>query len=95
MQLKTDGSTLTITDNIKSVEHFQAIKSSLDEIKGSHSSISIRIIDSLSITSSVIGYLMKLVHKENIKISITAGDDRLINLLKDLGLSSEFNVRKA
>jgi len=95
MQLQLDGSKLTIRDNIKSVEHFQQIKTELDSIIGSYSNISLYIPDSLSITSSVIGYLMKLVHKENIRISITAGDDRLISLLQDLGLNLEFNVKKA
>ena len=94
MELNIDGSTLTIIDNIKSVEHFQEIKLALDKMKVTSSSISIKIPTSLSITSSVIGYLMKLIHKDSIRLSITAGDDRLVKLLNDLGLSSEFNVRK-
>lgn len=95
MELHVDGAILTINDNIKSVEHFQLIKSELDAMKRHHSSILIHIPDSMSITSSVIGYLMKLIHKEDIEVSIKAGDERLISLLNDLGLKGEFNVRKA
>jgi hypothetical protein len=94
MELNIEGSTLTITDNIKSVEHFQEIKSALDKMKISNSSIHIKISNSLSITSSVIGYLMKLIHKDEIRLSMSVGDDRLVALLNDLGLSSEFNVSK-
>jgi len=94
MELKVDGSILTIIDNIKSVEHFQEIKLALDKMKLSSSSISIKIPNSLSITSSVIGYLMKLIHKDGIRLSLSVGDERLVKLLTDLGLSSEFNVRK-
>ena len=95
MQLTVKGNQLLITDNIKSVEHFQNIKSKLDEMKTKSSSLVIHIIDSLSITSSVIGYLMKLTHKESIRITILAGDERLVHLLNDLGLTQEFNVKKA
>ena len=95
MQLKAAGNQLTITDNIKSIEDFQHIKTQLDEMKTKHASINLRIVDSLSITSSVIGYLMKLTHKENIRITILAGDERLLHLLNDLGLSQEFNAKKA
>jgi hypothetical protein len=94
MELNIEGSTLTITDNIKSVEHFQEIKSALDKMKINNSSIHIKISNSLSITSSVIGYLMKLIHKDEIRLSMSVGDDRLVALLNDLGLSSEFNVSK-
>lgn len=94
MELNIDGSTLTITDNIKSVEHFQEIKTALDKMKINNSTIHIKISNSLSITSSVIGYLMKLIHKDSVRLSLTVGDDRLVALLNDLGLSSEFNVRK-
>jgi len=94
MTLKTDGSVLIITDNIKSVDDFQKIKKELDAMKSTYTSISIKIINSLSMTSSVIGYFMKLIHKDGISLSMSIGDERLINLLDELGLSSEFNVRK-
>ena len=94
MKLSIDDSMLTITDNIKSVEDFQDIKIALDKMKNSYTSISIKILNSLSITSSVIGYLMKLIHKDGVRLSVTVGDKRLVDLLNDLGLSSELNVKK-
>lgn len=95
MQISNNGSTLTIEGNIKSVDDFQLIKSHLDTLSKQHTSIVIYIPDSLSITSSVIGYFMKLIHKEGINLSLKVGDDRLIKLLNDLSLISEFNVTKA
>jgi len=95
MKLTADNAILNVQGNIKSVEHFQQLKTELDKMKAKHTSITIKLQDSLSITSSVIGYLMKLIHKENIRISLIVSDDRLINLLNDLGLSNEFNVKKA
>ncbi len=95
MELKTTGSVLEILGNIKSVEHFQEIKSVLDKMKQNHTRITLKIPTSFSMTSSVIGYLMKLVHKDNIDLSILAGDIRLINLLKDLGLDTDFKITKA
>jgi len=95
MDLSSSGSVLLIKDNIKSVEHFQNIKSALDIMGTNHKSITIKIPDSLSMTSSVIGYLMKLIHKEGINLTMEVGDERLYSLLDDLGLKDEFHVRKS
>ena len=94
MELSISNSDLIITGNIKSVSDFQAIKQKLDELAGTKKSIRIIIIDSISITSSVIGYLTKLIYKEEVKLSLQIGSPLLIDLLSDLGLSTEFNVTK-
>jgi len=94
MELRTNSSVVEIIGNIKSVENFQEIKSVLDVMIKSHNLITLKIPTSLSMTSSVIGYLMKLIHKDGIQLSMQIGDDRLINLLKDLGLDKEFRITK-
>jgi len=81
-----------ITSCIKSVSDFQEIKTTIDAISGT--SINLEIIDSFSITSSVIGYLNKLIHKDGITIHMSVSDSRLYELLNDLSLISLFNVRK-
>lgn len=93
MNISSNGNTVTIEGNIKSVSDFQLIKSTIDGVNDSN--IYLIINDSFSITSSVIGYLNKLIHKDGITISMRVNDDRLYDLLNDLNLISLFNVTKA
>lgn len=96
MEIKTTGvSEITILGNIQSIEDYQEIKDSVRKLtdKG-QTSITIKIPDSLSMPSSVIGFLLKLVHVDNIAISIFVGDDRLFNLLDILNLITVLKVKK-
>lgn len=95
MDIKNSGNQISIIGNIKTVSDYQKIKSVVDSVVTSHPNITIEIIDSLSITSSVIGYFNKLVLKDNIKINMRVGNAQLMELLEDLNLSSLFNARKA
>ncbi len=95
MEITTSSNIITITGNIKSVKDFQEIKTTADAIKTSHKSITINIIDSLSITSSVIGYFNKLILKDKINIQMRIGNSKLMELLSDLNLTSVFKARKA
>lgn len=94
MDISTSGSTVTINGNIKSVSDFQTIKSTMDSVTANNSKIDLIIEDSISITSSVIGYLNKLILKDGIKLNTSIGNDDLISLFDDLNLSSVFNVSK-
>ncbi len=74
MEISNNGSIVTIAGNIKSVLDFQKIKSHLDNTVLSHNAITIKIPDSISITSSlIVGYFTKLIYKDEIKISIIIG----------------------
>ena len=95
MDISTSSNIVTITGNIKSVSDFQTIKTRLDTIKSSSSTIIIDIKDSISITSSVIGYLNKLVLKDGIDLNIKVGDAQLMSLIEDLNLVNVFKARKA
>jgi len=94
MDIKVSSNNVTINGNIKSVGDFQIIKQQLDAIIGQYKSFTINIIDSLSITSSVIGYLNKLVLKDKIDIKMNIGNAQLVELLDDLSLTSTFNAKK-
>jgi len=94
MQITSTHNSLSITGNIKSIHDFQEIKTSLEKILTQEKSVSINLIDSLSITSSVIGYLNKLVLKDKIELKINVGETQLIELFKDLNLTSVFNITK-
>jgi anti-anti-sigma regulatory factor len=94
MDISTSGNVVTIRGNIKTVGDYQDIKRAVDSLLGMHKSIIIDIPDSISITSSVIGYFTKLVQKERVDLSIRVGDPDLMELFEDLGLESLFKVRK-
>jgi hypothetical protein len=95
MQIKNNGGNeLTITGNIKSIEDSTEIKSAVTALqKKGAKSILVRIQDSFSMTSTVIGHLMKLVNIDNITVYLVVGDARLYELLEELSLVQPFNVR--
>jgi len=95
MDIKSSSNGVTINGNIKSVGDFQAIKRELDTFSSSQKNLTIHIVDSLSMTSSVIGYFNKLVLKDKINIQMKVGNAQLLELLDDLGLKSIFNAKKA
>jgi len=94
MKISVSGSKVTIDGNIKSVNDFQTIKSTIDDVVENNDQMTLIISDSISITSSVIGYFNKLILKDGIKIEMLLGNDDLISLLEDLNLTSVFNVKK-
>lgn len=94
MNIETLTNKVTIHGNIKSVEDFHKIKSALDAMKNDYKEITLEIVDSLSITSSVIGYLNRIVLEEGIKLYLHAKSEQLILLLEDLGLNKLFNAKR-
>ncbi|MEA3371806.1 MAG: hypothetical protein U9Q40_10750 [Campylobacterota bacterium] len=94
MNISSSLNSVTIEGNIKSVSDFQSIKTTIDTIITSSPAITIDIKDSISITSSVIGYLNKLVLKDGIVISMSVGDEQLMSLLEDLNLVSVFKAKR-
>ncbi len=93
MNISQQGNTLNIEGNIKSIEDFEQIKTALDGISNVYDSVVLNIKDSISITSSVIGYLMKLNDKGK-KIYINVASEDLYGLLDDLNLRNTFSVKK-
>ncbi|MDA3908444.1 MAG: hypothetical protein PF437_05105 [Sulfurimonas sp.] len=94
MEITSSSNTINITGNIKSISNFSEIKNILESVVNQHKNITINIIDSLSITSSVIGYFNKLILKDNISIEMRVGNEQLLHLLTDLNLASTFKARK-
>ncbi|OHE06532.1 MAG: hypothetical protein A2329_02025 [Sulfurimonas sp. RIFOXYB2_FULL_37_5] len=84
MELEVSSNTLVIKGNIKSINDFQNIKQRVDAMTVENKLININILDSLSITSSVIGYFNKLVLKDNIDIYMNVKNEQLLHLLDDL-----------
>lgn len=94
MKLEISGNTLIVRGNIKTINDFQNIKERVDSMVNGGKHININILESLSITSSVIGYFNKLVLKDGIDLHMNVHDEQLFELLDDLNLISTFKVRK-
>ncbi|MBS4067081.1 MAG: hypothetical protein WC279_04570 [Sulfurimonas sp.] len=95
MELEVSSNTLVIKGNIKSINDFQNIKQRVDAMTVENKLININILDSLSITSSVIGYFNKLVLKDNIDIYMNVKNEQLLHLLDDLNLISTFKAKRS
>ena len=95
MQIEGKGSNqVMITGNVKSVDDSIKIKEAISGVLArGNRSVELNLVDSLSLTSTTIGYLMKLVNQDQVKLSVTVGDSRLYTLLEDLALLQKFNVR--
>ncbi len=95
MVIISNSNTITITGNIKKISDFQDIKNKIEPIIQKNQNLTINIQDSISLISTVIGYLNKLVLEYGINVQITVGDIGLYELLEDLNLIFTFKVKKA
>jgi len=94
MDISISGKNVRITGNIKTVGDYQKIKDTLDSLITQHKSIEIYIVDSISITSSVIGYLTKIVQKDGIDLRIRVNNANLYELFDEINLVQLFNVSR-
>lgn len=94
MEISSSSNNITIAGNIKSIADFKQIKETIDGIKTLNNEITLNLKDSISITSSVIGYLNKLVLKDEVVIHLNVGNAQLMELLEDLNLVSVLNAKK-
>lgn len=97
MEISSSSNIVTIKGNIKAMSHYEEIKKEIEDIIHNSSEnakhVKIQILESISITSSVIGYLCKLVD-EGVNIELHVKDEGLKNLLDDLNLISLLNIRQ-
>jgi len=95
MKISINTNIVTINGNIKTIKDFQTIKTGLDTLIEREKNIIIHLVDSMSMTSSVIGYFNKLILKDKINMTMKIENSQLIELLKDLNLDKLFKVKKA
>ena len=95
MQLAhTAANEITITGNIKSTDDYLAIRAMVTELQGiGLSALTLRIDESLSMPSSVIGFFVKLAHRDKVRLSMLIQDPRLLELLEELCLVETFGAR--
>jgi len=95
MKISRDDSLITIVGNIKSVSDYTDIQGHLQSVMSNGSgSITIKVVDSISITSSVIGIFLKIIKKDGIALTVQVGNKHLYDLLNELNLLAVFNVRQ-
>ena len=97
MEVSSSHNTVTINGNIKSVSHYHQIKTEIEKILDKFSdtkSIKIHLLDSIAITSSVIGFFCKLVNIDGVSIHLHVNDESLYDLLNDLNIVTLLNVQK-
>lgn len=94
LQSTKDGE-IVIRGNIKTITDYQDIKRAVKEqMDKDIKSIDIKIEDSFSITSSVVGFFLKVINKDKLDLNVYVKDERLHRILKDLNLLDLFKVKK-
>lgn len=90
------GYRLNVKEVIKTIEDSTTFKKSITDIllKEPGAAIEVHIIDSYIITSSIIGTLLKMVQKDNAKLTLFVYNRDLYELLDKLNLITLLNVKK-
>lgn len=84
---------LVLSGPIKTIDDSMAVRAEVQKlVEEGATSLTLRIEDSFALPSAVIGYLMKLVNRDKVRLTLLAGDHRLHDLLDELQLSGTFNV---
>lgn len=93
--VKEGSNTLNVKGDIKNIDDYQLLKDNVIELRDKGvDSMTIIFTDSTSITSSVIGFLLKLVQKDGVKLNLKVAQESLFSLMETLSLDSVFNVEK-
>ena len=91
---RTSAKELTITGNIKTTADYLEIRSlALEVLRVGGKELTLRVNDSLSMPSSVIGFFVKLVNRDKVRLTMVIEDPRLLELLDELSLTALFGAR--
>lgn len=85
---------IDISGMICTLSDTQSIKDAIDSITPEDHSICLNIIDSFSISSTLIAYLLRKVRTEKLPITIMAHEKRLQQQLKALSLTDIIPLEK-
>ncbi len=92
---KAAASELTILGHIQKTESYFDLKREIDSmIEEGIREIHIKIPDSVTITSSVIGLLLRASSEEGVKVNLHVGQEQLYSLLESLNMLKIFNAQK-
>lgn len=87
---------ITVLGTIKSISDGQTIKDSIKKIfeNDNQAVVNLHIKDSFIITSSVIGFLIKLIKIDKRALFVHVRSLELYSMLEDMSLLDSMNVRK-
>ncbi len=92
-KIRKSTKSIKVEGNIRSMSDVNELKSTIDSYNlVSGSLFKIEIVDSFAMPSALIGYLLKLVQQDEVKLRIEIHDARLAELLEDLNLTEMFNI---
>jgi hypothetical protein len=96
MNITTTGNhEFAIHGDIKTIGDYQEIKSVIQaKVDQGTNNLVVCIHDSQTITSSIVGYFMKLVNLNNVTINLQVKNEKLYSMLEDLVLVDVFNAKK-
>lgn len=95
MEIHRHGSEIIINGNIKNTSDYQAVKDNVNAlVQAGVKSIIVKTPESFSMTSSVIGFFIKVIFQDKVAIHVYVKDERLYSLLEDLNLIETFKVQK-
>ncbi|MCA1932668.1 MAG: hypothetical protein LDL13_03730 [Calditerrivibrio sp.] len=86
---------LVINGNIASLDDYVTIRDGINSVLDRGvKSVTIKIVDSKTIMSSLIGFLMKLVNHDKVSINLEVSSQELYKSLSTMKLIEVFNTRK-
>ncbi|MDH5464632.1 MAG: hypothetical protein OEW60_03325 [Thiovulaceae bacterium] len=88
---RNENITVRVEGVVKSIVDSQNIQDAIDALS-SENNITIDFVDSFSLTSTVIGFLLKKIQKDKFKITLLVHDKRLWELLGHLNLTGPLNA---
>ena len=94
MRVESNSRILKLYGNVKTDNDFHIIKGHVDGVVEEFNEVVVHLMDSISITSAVIGYFTKLVVKDNVRVELYVRDEDLYVLLNDLNLVELLDVKK-
>jgi len=94
--ITNSNNTITIKGHISTLNHYMEIKQVIHESIAANNlqAFTILIPDSNTITSSMIGFFIKIVNMDRINLTLKVGQEDLFNMLKDLNVATLFNLEK-
>lgn len=95
MRIDTRESDLTILGNIGAMESSMEIKDAAEDLlfRTKAEALNINIADSCTISSTLIGFLLKIALVDRIRVSVNVGNESLFRLMEDLELTNVLNVK--
>jgi len=93
MKISSDGLFVDIYDSVRSIADAETIVNTLEKVKKlGGDEIEIRIHDSMTLPSNVIGYLLKLAN-DGIKVKLFIKNKTLLELVEFLCMSDKIAIK--